>query len=81
MKLENIKIKIKSPEHSRQVQEMLFRMGYRWHVNGKKISYQDASILYAYFNQDIRYSNDEVRFDTHENKEIWYQENPTYEIY
>lgn len=45
--LKAMKFKINSPEHSRQIQEKLFKLGYFWGMSGKMVQYTDRPALYA----------------------------------
>lgn len=42
MKMQNLKIKVNTAEESKEVQELLFELGYEWYSHGKTISYLDA---------------------------------------
>jgi hypothetical protein len=48
MTLKDMKIKIKDEQHSKQVQEALFNMGYEWGDGGRTIKHTDAKALYTY---------------------------------
>ncbi len=41
-----MKFRVESPEHSRQIQERLFEMGYSW-SSGKKVAHIDKKYLYT----------------------------------
>lgn len=44
--MKNFKIRVKSPEHSKLIQEKLFEMDYKW-GQGKIVSYTDKPFLYV----------------------------------
>lgn len=46
--MQEMKIRINNPEHSKQVQKVLFDMGYEWAVAGKKIAYSRYPYLYCH---------------------------------
>lgn len=50
-KLKAMKFKVNSPEHSKEIQEKLFEMGYEW-CNGKKPLFTDSPALYAGYFED-----------------------------
>ena len=54
-KLQNMKIRINNPEHSKQVQECLFKLGYYW-VSGWQITlHEDSNALYCWDDGSITY--------------------------
>ena len=66
----NTKIRIKSPEHSKLVQEALFKAGFKWGA-GRGIKLTGKPFLFIY-EKDITYSDEERHFNSHEHKEIFY---------
>lgn len=40
--MQNLKIKVNTAEESKEVQELLFELGYEWYAHGKTISYLDT---------------------------------------
>jgi len=65
---ENYKFRIKSERHSKLIQKLLFKLGYDWGDNDKKMafSYQftDADFLFTDSNGQIAYENyDSYFFD------------------
>ena len=54
-KLQNMKIRINSQEHSKQVQECLFRLGYCWVDGSKVVLHEDSNALYCSDDGDITY--------------------------
>ena len=72
-KLQNMKIRINSPEHSKEVQECLFKLGYRWnHQTVASLYDVDDDNIYAYDHGRIFCSTQagQSYFDTHQNKEV-----------
>lgn len=70
--LQNMKIRIKDEEHSKQVQECLFKLGYLWCARIKDFKYLDAKALYANNEYNtVTYSDFAGGFfDDQENKEV-----------
>ncbi len=52
----NMKFRVKDEEHSKQIQEHLFSLGYRWIGNRNAVVYTDSSFLFLLFFIKI-YSN------------------------
>lgn len=51
--LKAMKFKINSPEHSKQIQEKLFELGYYWGISGKSVLHTGRPALYAnYFGDE-----------------------------
>lgn len=48
-------IRIKDEQHSKEVQEKLFKMGYEWSVRGKEVSYTHGTVLVLDETSFIRY--------------------------
>jgi hypothetical protein len=72
--LGSIKIRIKDAEHSRCVQEHLFKMGYKWESSRydqkQEVKHSYADCLYVYENGLILFSDrDERHFNNHQNLE------------
>lgn len=67
----NTKIKILSPEHSKQVQEAVFAVGGRWNGGmGTNVGYEDSPYIYISSHITMTRSIDDYLFDSHEYKEI-----------
>lgn len=70
-KFQNMKIRIKDAEHSRQVQECLFKLGYKW-AFGAKVTVFTPLYVYAYEDgraaQDSEYDANSY-FEKHSSKE------------
>lgn len=58
----NMKIRVKDEEHSKQIQEVLFSLGYKWRSSSTKPSYLDKKFVYTYIDGDITYGGDEHYF-------------------
>ena len=43
----NMKFRVKDAEHSKQIQEHLFSLGYRWCGNRNAVVYTDSSFLFT----------------------------------
>ena len=43
----NMKFRVKDEEHSKQIQEHLFSLGYRWSGNSNAVGYTDSSFLFT----------------------------------
>lgn len=70
--MNNIKIRIKDEEHSRRVQEVLFGMGHMWNTCGRFKHPVRMNYIYAYSDTKLlAWSDDSVRFDSSEVKEVF----------
>lgn len=79
-KMKSIKIRIRDAEHSREVQEILLKMGAKWGCGGSTINYLDKPFLYvtkwATKKWEITYSDgkdaeaEETYFRNHKNEEV-----------
>lgn len=54
---EKIQIQIHSPEHSKQVQQALFKMGHAWIFDGTAVSFTDRPVLFAYPDGRLTHGN------------------------
>ena len=43
----NMKFRVSSPEHSKEIQDALFEMGYKWASGNKEVLYTHESFLYT----------------------------------
>lgn len=70
-KFHGIKIKVNNPSESKTVQEILFSQGCEWHGSGGRYP-QYIYEPYLFVNQYglITYSNNEITFKEHGNKEM-----------
>ncbi len=73
---EDIKIKIPSKEISMAVQEKLFRCGYEWCYDDKRVlNFDHDDLCFYIMNTRIYYTySDSVFFDNHKNKEVTWQD-------
>jgi hypothetical protein len=56
----SIKIRVKSAEHSAQIQKALFALGYRWqNIDGKRRQYLNLPFLCAHPTSYIKHCNEE----------------------
>jgi len=60
--MKQMKIRIHSPEHSEQVQKVLFELGYEW-ISGKTFKNFEQPFLFTWLDGDITYSNSESHFE------------------
>lgn len=82
--MKNIKIRIKNAEHSREVQEVLLKLGFKWGCGDSKIRYLKKPFLYvtkwANWKWEITYSDgndaeaEETYFRNHKSKEVTLQD-------
>lgn len=68
--LKDYKILVKDEEESKEVQEMLFKLGYKWKNGGAKPMYLTSPVLTIYADGDICYGLDKRGFETHENEKL-----------
>lgn len=68
--LKDYKILVKDEEESKEVQEMLFKLGYKWKKGGAKPMYLTSPVLTIYADGDICYGLDKSGFEIHENEEL-----------
>ena len=68
----NMKIRIKGEEHSRAVQEVLFKLGFGWRGYVRSLEFTEAQALYATkADNSITYSSyDSKFFEEHSAKEV-----------
>jgi hypothetical protein len=45
--MKNLKFKVSTPEESREIQELLFQLGYEWIHHRRKVKYTDKPYLFA----------------------------------
>ena len=74
--MEDLKIRIKNPEHSKQFQEWCFKNGVTWGSLGTECSYTNYPFLYI-TNNFLGYGNSEDFFNSVERKEFYFEEQPT----
>lgn len=80
--MKDIKIRITSEEHCRQVQEWLFSLGYKWFAGGKQLKYLESKWLFIDESPNITYSCDIIYGEQHRYKEIFLpNQEVQYEIY
>jgi hypothetical protein len=66
----NMKFRVSSPEHSKEIQEALFEMGYKWFSGGEVVLHTEYNFLYTCDDGFITYRNVERNFkEKIENKE------------
>ena len=56
--LEDKIIKVLSPEHSRYLQKIAFRYGFRWYFAGEEVQHTEKPYLYFYPDNDITFSKE-----------------------
>lgn len=68
----SMKFRVRDEDHSRQIQETLFGLGYSWYENCEhrcSVKYTDCKFLYTYDNGDLAWSNIQPFFDGSESQE------------
>lgn len=75
MVLTNMKFRIQDEEHSKAIQECLFKLGFRWHTNKQKVANLTMPFIYA-DTEDLMISHHNMLdyFNNHENKETTLEE-------
>lgn len=74
--LHDMKFRVHSPEHSEEIQQQLFRIGFNW-IDGKKPKHTDSSFLYATDHQMGMYlsvGGSEYIFNDHDHTETTLEE-------
>lgn len=75
MTKQNLKIHVKSEEESRQAQECLFKLGYKWSVHSAAFMHLNKPHLFASDGKiTFMYAEDGGIFKNHENKQVTLQE-------
>jgi len=70
-KHENLKFRVKDEAHSREIQELLFKLGYDWLGNASKIvQYTDNNYHFTYLKGSIKFGNTEQNFLEKNAKEV-----------
>ena len=75
-----MKFRVKSPNHSRSIQEKLFEMGYKWYGDGQKVKNITSPYLFSAVSgivthrPDIEYDFENDSNDEYELKELTTQE-------
>lgn len=73
--MKNMKFRVKSPEHSEEIQRELFRMKGSWGVNCFEVMNTDKPFLYIYLkSKEISFGMNEFYFEHHENTETTLEE-------
>lgn len=74
-----MKFRVNNEEHSRQVQEKLFEMGYRWWGAGPNVSHTGDPFIYTRKDGLLSAGNSESFFREHENTECYLKTSVTIE--
>lgn len=69
-----MKFRVESPEHSRQIQERLFEMGYKWRHADRVVSHTDKKYLSTDLDGEITWDDDDSYFNTQHRKETTLQD-------
>lgn len=81
--MKQLKIRVKSPEHSKIIQEKLFEMGYKW-IAGKSVQFVDKPCLFTNTDDEgsITYSSNgtEEYFNSQPHTEVELVETISYEL-
>lgn len=75
-----MKFRVENEEHSRQIQEALFELGYSWHGGVTSTQYTHNKFLFADANGGVRRSNNEGHFRTKDVPECYIEPVTKYEI-
>lgn len=65
----DMKFRVRDEEHSKQIQETLFGLGYSWGVNHNQPRMTGCPFLFTYEGGSITFDEDSTWFDSHENPE------------
>lgn len=68
--LTNMKFRISSLDQSRELQEVLFKLGYRWLFSKTEAVNTDRPYLYVYTDADITFGEDQYAFMQHRHPEM-----------
>lgn len=87
-KFANMKFKVNSPEHSKEIQEALFEIGYKWCVYGSQgatIMNTETPTLYTYDDGSIMYDSSDYEseyrmFNSSENQEYTVETTKFYKL-
>lgn len=76
MKYEEMKIKVDSPEHSKDIQEALFSMGYRWAGEGVRngVCLTEQPYLFTLDCGDICFAECGEYFEAEESREVFLED-------
>jgi hypothetical protein len=66
----NLKFRVTSQEHSKQIQEMMFKKGYQWVFNGKSVSNKEKPYLFANNRGQITFGENMDIFQLSGNQEV-----------
>ena len=61
----NMKFRVKDEEHSKQIQEYLFSLGYKW-SSGYNVKHQDKPFMFANSDCGLGWDDDLVYFEEHD---------------
>jgi len=68
--MQEFKIKIHNPEHSKAVQERLFELGYEWAENKKNVSYLSSAYITTYGIGNMLHGNALTNFQDSNKKQV-----------
>lgn len=68
--MKDMKIKITNPHMSARVQELLFKLGYKWRTGGQSVRYTHCKYLYTYAEGDITWGNNDRHFYYADNEHV-----------
>ena len=71
--MKNFKIRVKSPEHSKKIQEHLLTIGWTWYKECKYLLFDSVKYI-------MTYSDDEYFFNNHPYPEVELVETVSYEF-
>lgn len=69
----NFKIRVASKEQSREIQKILFSLGFKWHAEGEEVCNLEMPYIYFFMEEQcmsIFYGEYEHQYLEHNNKEI-----------
>ena len=75
----NMKFRVRDEEHSKQIQEYLFSLGYKW-FSDEAIKMQSKPFLFANSYGGLGWANDLSYFEKHEHAEYQLKETISYSL-
>lgn len=76
----NMKFRVKDAEHSKQVQEHLFSLGYHWDDRSRGVDYTDAAFLFTNRRGYISQTYNSGYGENHEHSEYRLRETKSYSL-
>ena len=76
----NMKFRVKDEDHSKQIQEYLFSLGYRWDDRFRGVDYTDSVFLFTNLRGYISQTHSSGFGENHEHPEYRLKETKTYSL-